>query len=269
MADEGMTGSIPHEQPGGLPAAAQAALDEILGREDPQIVGVVLSGSAARGMATRWSDVDVFVVRDAPADTTVLRSAAVDEVPVSLAELERPETFGTDGYWYRWSFAWARVLRDDTGGRVSAAVHRQAILTPTEQDAVLGARLDGYVNLVYRALKADREGRETGRRLDAAESVPWLLDVVFALGGRVRPYNKYLAWELREHPLAVPEWSADVLVPQLEALLDGDPAALREVFASVERECRRRDAALGRDDLSTTIDAWGPDLDLLRGAGRR
>ena len=33
--------------------AAQAALDEVLAREDPTIIGVVLSGSAARtGMAT-------------------------------------------------------------------------------------------------------------------------------------------------------------------------------------------------------------------------
>ena len=43
---------------------AQAALDEVLAREDPTIIGVVLSGSAARtGMATDHSDVDVFVVR--------------------------------------------------------------------------------------------------------------------------------------------------------------------------------------------------------------
>lgn len=271
MTDPKWTRSSPQpEHVSGLPAAAQEALDEILERRDPEIVGVVLSGSAARGMATRWSDVDVFVVRDGrPAGTGVLRSAAVDEIPVTLAELERPAPFGTEGYWYRWSFAWARVLRDDPGGRVAEAVRRQATLTPGEQDTVLGSRLDGYVNFVYRALKADREGRDTERRLDAAESVPWLLDVVFALGGRVRPYNKYLAWELREHPLTVPEWSAEVLVPQLEAMLDGDPVALRAVFASVERESRRHDAARARDDLSRTIDDWGTDLDLLRGADPR
>lgn len=254
----------------GLPAAARAALDEILQREDPEIVGVVLTGSAARGMATPRSDVDVFVVRmdDTSSGHEVLRSAAVDEIPIVLAELERPARFGTDGYWYRWSYAWAQVLRDDTTGRIAAAVHGQATLTPDECDAVLGERLDGYVNFVYRALKSDRDGRPLERRLDAAESVPWLLDVIFALSGRVRPYNKYLAWELREHPLTVPEWSAHVLLPQLEAMLDGDPATLREVFASVERESRRDDAHRGRDLLGSTIDSWGSELALLREADR-
>ena len=51
-----------------------------------------------------------------------------------------------------------------------------------------GDRLDGYVNYAFRSLKNDRDGRHLERRLDAAESVPWLLDTVFALEGRVRPY---------------------------------------------------------------------------------
>lgn len=251
-----------------LPTVARAALDEILHRVDPEIVGVVLTGSAARGMATERSDVDVFVVRmDETADGhEVSRSAAVDEIPLSLADLERPAPFGTDGYWYRWSYAWAQVLRDDTDGRIAAAIHRQATLTPEERDAVLDERLDGFLNFSYRALKSDRDGRHLERRLDAAESVPWLLDVIFALRGRVRPYNKYLAWELREHPLAVPEWSAQVLLPRLEAMLDGDPAALRQAFASVERESLRDDAERGRDVLGSTIDSWGSDLAILRDA---
>lgn len=252
----------------GLPAAAAAALEEILDREDPDIIGVVLSGSAARGLATKWSDVDVYVVRvdGTRASDQVLRSAAVDEVPVTLSELEQPAPFGSDGWWFRWSFAWAQVLRDDTGGAVAAAVHRQATLTPDEQDNILADRLDGYINFVYRALKADRDGRSLERRLDAAESLPWLLDVVFALSGRVRPYNKYLPWELREHPLAVQEWSAQVLLPQLEAMLDGEPTTLREVFAVVERECGRFDTYRGRDALGSTIDSWGAELGILRGA---
>lgn len=39
--------------------SARAALDELLARDDPSILGLVLSGSAARGdMATERSDVD-------------------------------------------------------------------------------------------------------------------------------------------------------------------------------------------------------------------
>ena len=250
-----------------LPPDATAALDEILHRDDPDLLGVVLSGSAARGMATEHSDVDVYVVlADGAAPRQVSRSRAVDEIPVTLAELEAPGAFGTEAWWYRWSFAWAQVLRDDTGGRVAEAVRRQATLTADEQRWLLteGDRLDGWVNFAYRALKSDRDGRPLERRLDAAESVPWLLDVVFALAGRVRPYNKYLAWELREHPLDVPEWSAEMLLPQLEAMLDGDVAPLRASFRVVDRECRRYDAAHGVTVLAELVDGWGDELRLFR-----
>ena len=117
---------------------------QILGRADPEIIGVVLSGSAARGWPPSIRRGRLRGPGRRPtASDEVLRSAAVDEIPVTLSKLERPAPFGSDGWWHRWSFAWAQVLRDDTGGRVAAAVHRQATLTPEEQDVVLAARLDG------------------------------------------------------------------------------------------------------------------------------
>ncbi|WP_148613148.1 hypothetical protein [Nocardioides rubriscoriae] len=77
-------------------------------------------------------------------------------------------------------------------------------MDPREARSILtsGDRLDGFVNFAYRALNSDRDGRPLERRLDSAEAVAWLLDTVFVMEGRVRPYNKYLAWELHEHPLA-------------------------------------------------------------------
>ena len=131
-----------------------------------------------------------------------MHSPDVDEAVESWSELLTVPPFGTEGWWFRWSYAWAPVLLDRTGGELAEAVRRQATLTPEEADAVLidHDRLDGWVNFAYRALKNDRDGRPLEARLDAAESVPWLLDVVFALAGRVRPYNKYLPWELRTHP---------------------------------------------------------------------
>lgn len=254
----------------GLPQSARQALEEILSRDDPDLVGVVLSGSAARGMATERSDVDVYVVssEQTAERREVRRTQDVDEIPITLAELEQPGEFGTDEWWSRWSFAWVQVLRDDAGGRVAEAVRRQATLTAAEQQRILspvgGNRLDGYLNFVYRALKADRDGRALERRLDAAESVPWMLDVIFTLVGRVRPYNKYLLWELREHPLGIPEWSAPRLLPQLEAVLDGDPGALRSAYAVIERECLVFDAHQGGTPCGDGIASWGAELDLLR-----
>ena len=183
---------------------------------------------------------------------------------MSLSELEAVPAFGTAGWSFRWSFAWAPVLLDRTGGRIAAAVGRQATLNDEEADGLLldHLRLDGWLNHAYRALKADRDGRPLERRLDAAESVPWLLDVVFASAGRVRPYNSYLPWELRGHPL--PDWPADVLLPLVQRLLDGEAAAVREAFARVDSCCARYDSQRGHGRTRAVIDGWGEDLRLLR-----
>jgi predicted nucleotidyltransferase len=247
--------------------AARAALDELVGRDDPSILGLVLSGSAARGhMATERSDVDVFVVRDDAVEREKRSNDAIDEIPVSLADLEQVDRHGTGDWYFRWSFAYAEVLRDETGGRVADAVRRQATVDDDEQRWVLvdQDRLDGYVNFAYRALKSHRDGRLFEARMDSAESLPWLLDVVFTLAGRLRPYNKYLAWELREHPLAVPEWSAEALVPELDLMLAGDAAAIRRTFAVVDREVRAWDAAHATTVCGDLVDAWASELEILR-----
>ncbi|GIH99957.1 hypothetical protein [Planobispora takensis] len=111
---------------------------------------------------------------------------------------------------------------------------------------------------VYRWLKNHRDGRATEARLDAAESIPPLLTCVFALCGRVRPYNRHLAWELRNHPLGPPAWHHERLLPLLEGVLShADPQAARRLFLDVEPLAR----AAGHGPV---LDAWGEDLRLLR-----
>jgi hypothetical protein len=261
---------VPHlDVPAHVTPARARALQELADRNDRDhgagFLGLVLSGSAGRGMATERSDLDVFVVLtdEAAAGRRTTKSPAVDEVPWPLGELEELPAFGTDGWWYRWSCAWVPVLLDRTDGAIAEAVRRQATLSLQEQRDVLVAhdRLDGYVNYAFRALKNDRDGRPLESRLDAAESVPWLLDTVFALEGRVRPYMKYLPWELRTHPL--PGWPADGTLDLLERTLDGDPAAVRATFARVEQAVAGHPAA---EELTAIVAGWGDQLDLLRGA---
>lgn len=230
------------------------------------LLGLVLSGSAGRGIETDRSDLDVYVVlTDAGLqgrETT--RSATVDEIPVPLSDLERVPPFGAGGWWFRWSFAWAPVVLDRTAGRLPPALRRQATVTTAEAESILVEhdRLDGWLNYAYRALKNDRDGRALERRLDAAESMPWLLDVIFSLAGRVRPYHKYLPWELRRHPL--PDWSADELLAILTATLDGDPAAIRATFARIETLCAAFDDRRPAPVLTPVIESWGDELRLLR-----
>ncbi|MGN6574723.1 MAG: nucleotidyltransferase domain-containing protein [Nocardioides sp.] len=248
-----------------LSPAAREALDQLVASDDPTILGLVLSGSAARGMATERSDVDVFVVRDDDVERETSHSSAIDEIYCSVADLERVDRHGTGGWYFRWSFAYAQVLRDLTGGRITEAVRRQAVVDDDEQRWTLidQDRLDGYVNFAYRALKNHRDARVLEARLDAGESVSWLLHVMFTLVGRLRPYNKYLPWELRAHPLGVPEWSAEAFLPELERILAGDADAIRRTFAVIDREVRAWDVAHDTSVCGDVVDAWGDELALF------
>lgn len=253
-----------------LPNGARQALEELVARKDPSIIGIVLTGSAARGMATKHSDVDVMVVREEDIQSNarqVARSSAIDEIPLTLTELETVKPVGSDGAWQRWSFAWAQVLRDSLGGRITDAVRRQAIMSDQEvRDLLLGrSRLDEFINFIYRALKSHRDGNLDAARLDSAESIPSMLDVIFAFAGRIRPYNKYLAWELSEHPLPGADWQHDILLHRIRGLLEGNELATRESFLAIERECRSYDLRSRQSLMSDIIDGWGDELRLLVG----
>ena len=248
------------EIPPGLSPAQRSLLTDLARRNDAahgaNLLGLVLSGSAGRGIATDRSDLDVYVVLSdggMPLPDTS-RSVAVDEIPVTISDLERVPPFGTNGWWSRWSFAWAPMLLDRTDGRLQSALRRQATVNTDEAESILVEhdRLDGWLNYAYRALKNDRDGRALERRLDAAESMPWLLDVIFTLAGRVRPYHKYLPWELRQYPL--PNWHAEELLALLTATLDGDPAAIRATFERVETQCAAFDSERPEPVLIPVID---------------
>ena len=255
--------------PDHLPEADRVRLGELVERNRAAhgdgLLGLALSGSAGRpGMATERSDLDVFVFLspDASRGRTTSRSPEVDEIPWPLDDLDVPAAYGTEGWWYRWSCAWAPVLLDRTGGRIAAALRREATVTRDEADAIIvdHDRLGGWINFAYRALKADRDGRPLERRLDACESLPWLLDVVFSMAGRVRPYNKYLAWELEHHP--VPGW--EDLVDLVDRTLGGDPEALRDTFARIEVACRDQDASGGNRMTQDVVTDWGAQLEIFR-----
>ena len=99
-----------------------------------------------------------------------------------------------------------------------------------------------------------------GAHLDAADAASHLLDALFALRGRLRPWSKYLRWELESEPLAAgAAWRADVFLDRLESMLrEPSPAAQQQLFRDVEELAR----SAGHGPV---LDTWGPSLSLLRG----
>jgi predicted nucleotidyltransferase len=233
-----------------------------LARRDPNVVGLFLGGSRGKGLATEHSDYDVYLIvtkrvgeyrRRFP-----LRHGDDPEVIVlSLAEFKRHAAVGSELAWNRYTFAHVTAELDKTG-EIQQLLDEKGMLPKTAARTIAAEALDAYINQYYRSAKNFRDGNEQAGRLDAAESVPYFLVTLFALHERVRPYNKYLRWELEEHPLPGGEWSAERLLPLLDAVVAGDLSAQRRLFHDVELLARER----GHGDV---VDGWGADLALLRG----
>ncbi|HEV7627663.1 MAG TPA: hypothetical protein VGO89_14305 [Streptomyces sp.] len=229
-----------------------------------QVLGVVLSGSQAReGAATRRSDYDVIlVVADEAGDVVdveLRRDARLDVSVMPLTEFRTHALHGSDTEWNRYAFTHAKVLKDTVDGLVAELVREKGRLAPAEAAGTAAGVLDAFLNSLYRCLKNDRDGDAIAARLDGAESLPFHLACVFALHERVRPYNKYLSWELRRYPLSRPEWEHDHLLGLLEqAVSTSVVGAVRQLFNELEPHAR----AAGHGPV---LDAWGEDLSLMRG----
>jgi len=222
----------------------------VRGRDD--VIGLYVFGSRGRDfMVDERSDWDVCVVlRDTKArrafevEFPYAHGSRVEVVTATLDDIRNATNEHA-----RYAGAHARVEIDKTGGELRQVVAGLESLPPGTRDAVVRDALDGYINQTYRSLRY-------GTRFDAVEAVPYALRTIFALSDRVRPYNKYLEWELRHHPLA--GWDADELLPLVDRVLTGEPAAQHELFNLVEPVARR-------EGFGDVVDGWEPDVPWLRG----
>ncbi len=225
---------------------------------DPAVVGLVLKGSRAHeGMTTGRSDHDLYVVLAEGAATDLTRFAGhrTPELDLVVLTLEQFRAAGMPGF-ERYALARARVVLDRLGGGIARILAAKARLDAEEAFLDAGEWLDAYANSLYRSLKNNRDGHPLAARLDAVDSVRFLLELLFALDRRPRPYNKYLVWELDRYPL--PGWDTRALLDAVDRVSGtGDPAAQRGLFARVEARARR-------SGLGPVLDAWGEDLDLMR-----
>ncbi len=131
------------------------------------------------------------------------------------------------------------------------------------------ARLDGrVVGMVLTGSRgrgvfvhpaSDWDVRLVEAHLDAVESVSPLLTTLFAVQGRLRPFNKFLRWELENFPLDGDVWSAQALLPRLQTIVaTGDLGEQERLFRDVEETVRK----LGFGEV---VDGWEPDVAWLRG----
>lgn len=236
-------------------------IDELLAycEASDDVLAAYLFGSRGRGVGVdEQSDWDVWIVaRDDDALARIeeqfplVHGDPVEAASSTLDGLRRHGAIGSRSEWGRYQHAHVDVRVDKTDGELARVLAEKELIPPERRDEVVRDALGGFVNSTYRSLRY-------GTRLDAAESIPYALRAIFGLAGRVRPYNKYLEWELRNHQL--PGWQAETLLPLIAGVLDGDRASQHRLFRLVERDAR----AHGFD---AEIDGWEPDVPWLRGEG--
>jgi hypothetical protein len=227
---------------------------------------VVLVGSRAIGAPIErpGSDWDLrVVVRDAAYTDCVARLGTPHGSPVEVAVM-RLRTFegmgdaGSPLAWDRPSYLHCEVVLDRLDGRVAELVGLLGRLSPDEAQSRAAYDLDGYINAYFRSLKNAAIGLTVAAHLDAADSIAPLLSALFAIDGRVRPFNRHLRLELERRPLGSGWLAADRLLERLERIVaTGELGLQASLFRDVERHARR-------NDLGEAIDGWEPDVPRLR-----
>jgi hypothetical protein len=236
----------------GLLAEAQA---------DPDCLGLILTGSRGAGQAADDSDYDVvWVLTDlayqARADQGDLRdhARAVDGRKVELAYVSPAilEDMAAHPTWRNPDYATAVVLFD-RGGELPNLVAAVTTLPTDRAQHTAASSYDAYLNGYYRSVKAHRRGDELGARLQAAESVVYLVKTLFALRGRLAPHHDRLLRQLAlVDDLA---WAPGTIAPRLlELLRTADPGLQH----ALEREVAALLRAHGQGPVR---DAWNGEID--------
>jgi predicted nucleotidyltransferase len=207
----------------------QPILDEA--ERDDNVVGVLIKGSQAMGVADEESDWDVVVVL-LQGEPSQKKDGRLELITTTLERVRAVSS------WELPALAHSRVLLDKTG-ELAEAVEAAGQLTRKE----LAELYDGYLNDFYRSLKSWRRGRELGARIMCGRSLWWLGDFLIALEGKRAPYTEYWGGRLGElEPLI------------LEVARTADPRRQQELQAAVEQIA----TAHGFRDV---YDAWDGDID--------
>jgi uncharacterized protein DUF4037 len=234
-----------------------------MARANPEIEGLILSGSRGAGVHDAESDYDLeWVLTDqayaqlaapggemhAPEDPDQPWLDIVYTCCQKLAQIAAAADWPLPGY------TTAQVLYDKTG-QVTQLVRAMGTMSEEQAHAAVLSWFDAYINAFYRSLKAWRRGNELGGRLQAADSVMHLAHVLFALERRWAPYHDRLVWQLDALDSSQ-GWPPGALRHTLLQLLQtGDPRLQQELELQVEALLRARGFA---------VNLWEGEIDRVK-----
>lgn len=232
-------------------------------RVDPNILALIPTGSYGKGAQTDKSDFDCIIIVNENVDELKSKynnsNSPLFEINVlSLSDFSSYALSGTANEWDAYNFAHIKPLVDKTNGKLQQIIDNKSLFNPENINSYVIGTLDAYINSVYRALKNNRDGYLLASKLDAIDSINFLLNAVFALNGKVRPFNKYLEFELRNYPLQKLPCSADELLTLINSLLNNyntkDICSLFEIAYKLFTE----------NGYKNVFDGWNEKIDWIR-----
>ncbi|MGH7203631.1 MAG: hypothetical protein ACREHC_04275, partial [Candidatus Levyibacteriota bacterium] len=169
----------------------------------------------------------------------------------TLQAFEKYAAIGKSFSWDRYNLVHAKVEIDKTDGKITQLLQQKATLSQKETKLLINDHLGDYITHVYRSLRSYEAGNKTASHLDATESIHHLLTTLFALHNRVRPFNKYLEYELTHYPLVNFSWQPQEFLTMLKCIAqETDPTTQRTIYNEVEKQARSK-------GYGYKYDAWG------------
>lgn len=210
-------------------------------KSDSDILGFILSGGRGKGLATEHSDYDTMMVvpdgKEREYQEKYKNFTDTNDVYIkvfSLREFRKYAEFGSGFEWDRYNFSHLTAQADKTG-EIQKMIDEKGKLPEDKIKETVSFNLGCYINSYHRTIKNHRDGNFDASQFDAAESIPLLLTALFALEGRMRPYNKFLEWELRNYPLAKLPWDGKTFFGMIKKILTGDIETQKEIFNKVKQ----------------------------------
>ncbi|MEI7480299.1 MAG: hypothetical protein WCJ59_01605 [bacterium] len=208
-------------------------------KKDDRIIGAFLSGGRGKGVSAPESDYDVMLITNATDFQPVIKdypkTEYIDSLVHAISDFRDWAKVGTKTQYDKYSFTHVKVLFDKTGD-IQKMVNEKGILTKDEAYKIGKDSLNSYLNKLHRSLKNLRDKNILAGHLDAVETIPSILTFIFAIEERVRPFNKFLTWELENFPLTKLTVSSKYLLDKIQIILqNGDLRTQKEVLEIVKK----------------------------------
>ena len=225
-------------------------------RSDPYILGLFLGGSRGKGFENEFSDYDICLIMadNAPEPAheryLQLNSESIDLWSYPFSQFRDESAWDGPEFWDSYTCTHVSALIDKCNGQIQRLIDERGRIPAEQRIPWISGRLGGYINSLYRSLKCMHKGNLRGARLEAHDSIGYLLDVLFGYAGRHRTFYGYLERELRTYPLTSIPLSGDQLLTQIDLIsASADRATQQELLAMA-------DALLRPAGFSDVFDDW-------------